>query len=143
MNDGLVRDVYPAGFFNHVIRSAALCARHQTGKEAFVWEKSIFCLPEKKPTKRWRLGVLSLISAMIAAASLVSAPPAAAKPAAQGVTATLNVRLQSIRLAFKTFPNRKILRWCIELFGVYALCALMIGLLTGFCRLELMNPPVA
>jgi uncharacterized protein len=110
-----------------------------------MWKKRIFWLPEKKTTKRWKLGALSLISAMIAAASLVSAPPAAAKPAAQGTTeeqgvrATLNVRLQSIRLAFKTFPTRETWRWCVGLFGVYTLCALMIGLWTGFCRLELMK----
>jgi predicted Abi (CAAX) family protease len=93
----------------------------------------------------WKLGALSLISAIIIAASLVSAPPAAAEPAAQGITeeqgvrATLNVRLQSIRLAFETFPNYEAWHWCVGLFGVYTLCALMIGLLTGFCRLELMK----
>ncbi len=93
----------------------------------------------------WNKSILSLISAMIAAASSVSAPPAAAEPPVQGiieeqgVRATLNVRLQSISLAFKTFPNRATWRWCLGLFGVYTLCALLIGLLTGFCRLELMK----
>jgi predicted Abi (CAAX) family protease len=53
----------------------------------------------------------------------------------QGVRAMLNVRLQSIRLAFKTFPSRETWRWCVGLFGVYTPCALM----TGFCRLELMK----
>ncbi|MGH8605594.1 MAG: hypothetical protein ACREXR_23235, partial [Gammaproteobacteria bacterium] len=55
--------------------------------------------------KKWKLGALSLISITIAAASFVSAAPAGAEPAAQGITeeqgvrATLTVRLQSIRLA--------------------------------------------
>jgi predicted Abi (CAAX) family protease len=51
----------------------------------------------------------------------------------------LNVRLRSIRLAFKTFPERRTWRGCLGLFGVYALCALLIGWATGFCRLELMK----
>lgn len=60
----------------------------------------------------------------------------------QSVKTTLNVRLQSIRLAFTTFPDREAWRWCAGLFGVYTLCALLIGWSTGFCRLELMKAPV-
>lgn len=55
--------------------------------------------------------------------------------------AALNVRLQSIKLAFTTFPNQETWRWCLVLFGVYAPFALLIGWSTGFCRLEFMKAP--
>jgi len=51
----------------------------------------------------------------------------------------LYARLQSIRLAFKTFPDRQTWRGCLGLFGVFALCALLIGWSTDFCHLELMQ----
>jgi predicted Abi (CAAX) family protease len=53
----------------------------------------------------------------------------------------LNQRLRSIRLAFITFPEDKSWDWYAWLFCVYTLCALLIGWLTGFCRLELMEAP--
>jgi predicted Abi (CAAX) family protease len=59
----------------------------------------------------------------------------------QSVKTALKVRLQSIRLAFTTFPDREAWCWCARLFGVYTLCALLIGWWTGFCRVELMKAP--
>src|SRR5687768_12335884 len=59
----------------------------------------------------------------------------------QSVKTALNVRLQSIRLAFTTFPNWGTWRWYAGLFGFYMTCALLIGWSTGFCRLELMKAP--
>jgi hypothetical protein len=41
---------------------------------------------EKKSIKTWMLGALSLIGATIIVAAFVSAPPAAAEPAAKGIT---------------------------------------------------------
>jgi hypothetical protein len=41
--------------------------------------KRLFWFPVKKSTKRWKLGALSLVSAMIASASVVSAQPADAE----------------------------------------------------------------
>jgi hypothetical protein len=68
-----------------------------------MWKRSI--LPEEKSMKRWRLGALSLISATIAVASLVSAPPAAAEARDVDVYTTDKERGGFLRAKITFFPN--------------------------------------